>query len=529
MSVLTALALVIAVSWAARFEVALAQYSPTLQTDGTAYAAGDEVAISGQGFAPHESVTLAVTHEDGTAEPGMGHESAVVTADESGLLSATWTINAGDIASRRFVVSAVGAVSGAARSNVFLRTPAVSTDSSWYVAGGTVRIAGRDFAAGETVTVRVLHADGAAEPGMGHEASTGVVRPDGTFQTSWIPSATDVAGPAFIVTAAGSASGAVAPAAFWRIAGVATDKSDYFPGETVGISGRGFAPNELVKMLVTHADGRTDGNGHEPFFATADGAGKITATWFVNHDALGFKFRVSAIGETSGVGGSATFWDAGPFIMTTLGTAYTDNFDTLATSGTANVWTDDATLPGWFSQQTAGTGPTTYRADAGTSNAGAVYSYGTGTATERALGSVGSGAPGNFLHGVRLVNNTGSTITSLLVNFTGEQWRAGGCTPIPCTPAAQKLDFQYQVANSGIITDANTPSTGWTDYDTLDFASPTPGTSTAAALDGNAAANRTLLSSTLTVTVNAGQEVWLRWLDTNDASNDHGLAIDDFS
>ncbi|MEQ1911733.1 MAG: ExeM/NucH family extracellular endonuclease, partial [Vicinamibacterales bacterium] len=33
----------------------------------------------------------------------------------------------------------------------------------------------------------------------------------------------------------------------------------------------------------------------------------------------------------------------------------------------------------------------------------------------------------------------------------------------------------------------------------------------------------------LTVTVNAGQEVWLRWLDTNDASNDHGLAIDDFS
>ena len=117
---LAALAVVIACSWVARFDVALAQYTPTLQTAGVAYAAGDEVSISGHGFAPHESVTLVVTHEDGTAEPGMGHEAWVVNADESGLLSATWAINAGDTVSRRFVVSAVGAASGAAHSKVFL-------------------------------------------------------------------------------------------------------------------------------------------------------------------------------------------------------------------------------------------------------------------------------------------------------------------------------------------------------------------------------------------------------------------------
>src|SRR5580765_2130199 len=137
---LAALAVAIASGWAARFDVAFAQSSPTLQTDGTAYPAGDEVSISGQGFAPHESVTLAVTHDDGTAEPGMGHESTAVTADSSGSLSATWAINAGDIVSRRFVVSASGAVSGVARSNVFLRRPAVATDSSWYVAGSTATI-----------------------------------------------------------------------------------------------------------------------------------------------------------------------------------------------------------------------------------------------------------------------------------------------------------------------------------------------------------------------------------------------------
>ncbi len=215
--------------------------------------------------------------------------------------------------------------------------------------------------------------------------------------------------------------------------------------------------------------------------------------------------------------------------MTTIGSPSTQSFDTLATSGTANTWTDNTTLVGWYSQFAATANPTTYRADAGGSNTGAIYSWGTGTATERALGSVGSGGTADIFNAVRLVNNTGVTITSLLVAFNGEQWRAGGCTPTPCTPAAQKIDFQYQVANAGVITDANTPTTGWTDHNPLDFTSPTPGTSTAAALDGNAAANRTALSATVTVTVLAGQEIWLRWFDTNDANNDHGLGIDDLS
>lgn len=209
--------------------------------------------------------------------------------------------------------------------------------------------------------------------------------------------------------------------------------------------------------------------------------------------------------------------------LTTLGVAATQNFDTLATTGTANAWADNSTLPGWYSQFVATpTNPTTYRADAGTSNTGAIYSYGTGTATERSFGSVASGTPGNILNAIRLVNNTGATIGSLDLSLIGEQWRNGG------NAAAQQLDFQYQVAAAGTITDANTPSTGWTDFNSLDFVSPIVG-ATAAALDGNAAANRTALAASLTVTVNAGEEIWLRWLDINDTGNDHGLSIDDFS
>jgi uncharacterized protein len=209
--------------------------------------------------------------------------------------------------------------------------------------------------------------------------------------------------------------------------------------------------------------------------------------------------------------------------LTTLGTPITQNFDTLATSGATNTWTDDSTLLGLYAQfSLQPTNPTIYIANAGSTSNGAIYSFGTGTSTERAFGSVASGTPGNIFYALKLTNNTGSTITSLDIDYIGEQWRNGGNT------SAQQLDFQYQVASPGTITDANAPSTGWTDFNTLDFVSPTVG-ATAVALDGNTAANQTAKSANLPVTVSGGQEIWLRWMDTNDAGNDHGLAIDDFS
>ena len=74
-----------------------------------------------------------------------------------------------------------------------------------------------------------------------------------------------------------------------------------------------------------------------------------------------------------------------------------------------------------------------------------MYSFGTGTDTDRALGSIGTGnaAIGDLFWGVSFQNNTGSTITSLDVTYTGEQWRnsaAGG----------QTLTFSYLVGSPTI-------------------------------------------------------------------------------
>jgi hypothetical protein len=208
--------------------------------------------------------------------------------------------------------------------------------------------------------------------------------------------------------------------------------------------------------------------------------------------------------------------------ITALNVPLTENFDALAASGT---WTDNVTIPGLYSSRTA------FVAGTGSSNAGALYGFGVagaGPVTDRALGSVGSGGTGTVYWGVKLTNNTGATITSLTVAYTGEQWRNGGATA-PALSVAQTVDFQYKVANAGDVTGINAPTTGWSDFDALDFTSPTFGTSTASALDGNAAANRVQKSATFSVSIANGQEAWLRWSDVDHAGNDHGMAIDDLS
>ncbi len=206
-----------------------------------------------------------------------------------------------------------------------------------------------------------------------------------------------------------------------------------------------------------------------------------------------------------------------------LSNPYSQNFDSLISSG-SGTYVDNPPmdgpfgLSGWYTARLNGTNPgNTIVASSGSINTGALYSFGTGTNSERALGSIGSGTQGDFFWGVQLINNTASTISSLNISYTGEQWRNGGATQ------PQTVDFQYQVGAPSL-----TGGT-WTDFDPLDFTSPVFGPP-AGALDGDTLPNRTPLSSTLSgLTVAPGQDIWLRWVDIDHPSSDHGLAIDEFS
>src|SRR3954470_5023771 len=204
--------------------------------------------------------------------------------------------------------------------------------------------------------------------------------------------------------------------------------------------------------------------------------------------------------------------------LTALGSPVTENFDTL--SNTAGSTTNTALPAGWCITETGGGARDNeqYGVDPGSSTTGDIYSYGAAASTERALGELRSGTliP---LFGAKFTNNTGAAITSLDISYTGEEWRFGGVH----STVADRLDFQYSV-------NATDLSTGtYLDANALDFNPPiTAGT--AGALDGNAAANRTAISSTITgLSIPNGATFFIRWTDVDATGADDGLAIDNFS
>ncbi|HEY8898025.1 MAG TPA: hypothetical protein VIM79_24535, partial [Niastella sp.] len=112
-----------------------------------------------------------------------------------------------------------------------------------------------------------------------------------------------------------------------------------------------------------------------------------------------------------------------------LNTPYNQSFNSLAFTGTS------ATVPaGWFFFENGAAGAA-YTANNGASNSGDTYSYGVTGNTERAFGCLLSGSVTPVL-GASFTNNTGATITTLTVSYTGEQWRLGAAGRV------DRLDFQ---------------------------------------------------------------------------------------
>jgi trimeric autotransporter adhesin len=195
--------------------------------------------------------------------------------------------------------------------------------------------------------------------------------------------------------------------------------------------------------------------------------------------------------------------------LTGLGIAATENFNSLATSGTSSIMPQ-----GWSISESGSNANTSYTADAGSGTAGETYSYGSGTSTDRAFGSIASS---NLLsvYGTKIKNTTGTSINSINIFYVGEQWRKGASV-------TDRLDFQYST-NATSLTNGS-----WTDVNALDFSSLQTGS--AGALDGNLSVNRITLNSIISgLSIANNTDIWIRWVDVNISGNDDGLAIDDFS
>jgi hypothetical protein len=198
--------------------------------------------------------------------------------------------------------------------------------------------------------------------------------------------------------------------------------------------------------------------------------------------------------------------------ITALNSPYNQDFNFLASTTPPAT----ATVPtGWFFFEN-GVAGTAYTANNGSSGSGDTYSYGATGNTERALGCLLSGSI-SPVFGASFTNNTGATITTLTVSYTGEQWRLGAAGRV------DRLDFQYSL-------NATTLANGvWNDVNNLDFTAPVT-TGTAGALDGNVVANRSATSFIITgLSIPDNATIFFRWNDLDASGADDGLAIDDFS
>jgi autotransporter-associated beta strand protein len=220
---------------------------------------------------------------------------------------------------------------------------------------------------------------------------------------------------------------------------------------------------------------------------------------------------------------------SGPSSLITL---LSENFDSMGSAGT--------TLPaGWTAGYLGAVGsqnrlvmapyagdglaitpmPVVVSAGAAVSpDVGTVLNLGSAGSSERALGGYPRTSPsGDQIMQVAIVNTTGSPLTTVSVSYAGEQWR------------------QFQGTSSSgpemlrVLASTTSPTTGFTYFSSLDFTAPQQGAG-GTALDGNLAANRAVITGTITFDnpVAAGGTFYLRWHDWNDnGTSDHFLGIDD--
>lgn len=215
------------------------------------------------------------------------------------------------------------------------------------------------------------------------------------------------------------------------------------------------------------------------------------------------------------------------------GTSYQQDFNTLAASPKTNAtWADNKTLPGWYAARESGTNThfKSYRVGSGDIKKGWIYSLGSeqgkgrNPQSDRALGAIATATTGTIAFGVRFQNDTRKPVSNFTVSYSGEQWRNEG------NERPQALVFSYRVGKAALTNPEPGVLEGWTFLSAMDFKSSRE-RSVEPKLDGNLPISRVAKSGVVLsgVTLQPGEELFLRWSDVNDNGPDDGLAIDDLS
>jgi Secretion system C-terminal sorting domain len=174
-------------------------------------------------------------------------------------------------------------------------------------------------------------------------------------------------------------------------------------------------------------------------------------------------------------------------------------------------------LPGWTAINVADGTTLSMTETEGSATLGNVYNVGTTNSEERAFGTMADPTTVPAL-GAVFQNNTGGTVSKISIQTRMEQWRQSLNTAVNETVA-----FSYSF-------DAISLNTGtWTTVTALNLQEKLTAATTDAAVNGNLASNYTNMASIITgLNWTNGTNLWIKWVDTNDAGSNGLYAIDNF-
>lgn len=190
-----------------------------------------------------------------------------------------------------------------------------------------------------------------------------------------------------------------------------------------------------------------------------------------------------------------------------LGTPVCEDFNTLEKLGESSV------LPsGWYIYESGNAADQLYTAGNGYSSKGDTYSFGSIRSSDRSLGSR---VTMNFSAswGVKVYNNTGATLNSIKISFTGETWRVSSARRY------DRIDFQYSTSANSLSS-----SSGWINVDALDYENegkPRRGW-------GSLLHSQNFSFTIKKLSIPNNSFFWLKWKDADIQGQDDGMGIDDF-
>jgi hypothetical protein len=177
-----------------------------------------------------------------------------------------------------------------------------------------------------------------------------------------------------------------------------------------------------------------------------------------------------------------------------------------------------SSMAGWYG---SGALLSRFGATDGDQTTGGQISFGPPDSSNRALGLLATSSTGSTAIGAKFINNTGTALTQMTLQVTGEIWRQSN---LPKT-----LQCYYWIDTTAT---APMPSQATAYLPGFNISFPTISADVGgAAVDGTAATNQMYLAVTNQAITNwpAGAALWLVWEMADSTGKSQGLAIDNLS